>query len=55
MTIQCNKCGTIYREDLSDKFVKTSLKKCPVCGSVDVSKANSKAKTQKREFKKAII
>lgn len=55
MNIKCNKCGTIYGEDFSERFVKTSLKKCPVCGSVDVVKAGKREKTSKREFKKAII
>jgi len=33
---QCKKCGNIYTEEQSDKFVKTMIKKCPVCGSSEV-------------------
>jgi rubredoxin len=37
---QCNICGTIFDDDTSDKFVKTVMKKCPVCGSSKVSKVS---------------
>ena len=33
---QCKKCGNIYKDEQSDKFVKTKLKTCPVCGSSEV-------------------
>ena len=34
---KCNKCGYVYEDESSDKFVKTMMKKCPSCGSTDVS------------------
>jgi len=33
---QCKKCGNIFQDEQSDKFVKTTLKKCPNCGSAEV-------------------
>jgi len=39
---RCKKCGSIYQEELSDKFIKTNIRKCPVCGSEDVSNIKSK-------------
>ena len=33
---KCKKCGNIFTDEQSDKFVKTMMKKCPVCGSSDV-------------------
>jgi len=34
---QCKKCGNIFIDEQSEKFVKTMIKKCPVCGSSDVA------------------
>lgn len=34
---QCKKCGTIYTDQQSDKFIKTVLRKCPVCSSTEFS------------------
>lgn len=34
---KCKKCGSIFADEQSDKFVKTILKKCPICGSAEVA------------------
>ena len=34
---RCYKCDTIFSEEGSDKFIKTTLRKCPNCGSNQVS------------------
>jgi len=33
---KCKKCDSIFTDEQSDKFVKTTLKKCPNCGSAEV-------------------
>jgi len=33
---KCRKCGHEFEDESSDKFIKTALKKCPVCGSNEV-------------------
>lgn len=51
---QCKKCGNIYKDEQSDKFVKAMIKKCPVCGSSDVVKAGS-IKISRKGFAKKIL
>jgi len=29
----CKKCGNIFQDEQSDRFVKSVLKNCPACGS----------------------
>lgn len=48
---QCRKCDTIFTEEVSDKFLKTVLIKCPNCGSSDI-KTNSIIKAKVKEFAK---
>jgi NAD-dependent SIR2 family protein deacetylase len=51
---QCRKCGNIYKDEQSDKFVKTTMKRCPVCGSSEVGPSNI-IRTKIKEFAKKII
>jgi rubredoxin len=48
---RCKKCGNIYQEEISDRFIKTVLRKCPVCGSQDVSLIKSKKRTFANKIK----
>ncbi len=49
---QCSKCGNIYKDEGSDKFVKTLMRKCPVCGSTEVSSVNIKKRMFTRKTNK---
>ncbi len=51
---QCKKCGNIYTDRQSDKFVKTMIKKCPVCGSFEVVLIDT-IKVKTKGFVKKII
>jgi len=33
---QCKRCTSVFVDKVSDKFLKTVLKKCPFCGSPDI-------------------
>jgi putative FmdB family regulatory protein len=49
---QCNKCGTIFNDESSDKFVKTVMKKCPACGSSEVSRIGNVVKSVAKKSRK---
>lgn len=36
----CKKCKYSFEDTSSDKFVKTTLRKCPMCGSSNVVLSN---------------
>jgi DNA-directed RNA polymerase subunit RPC12/RpoP len=48
---QCKKCDTIFTEEVSNKFIKTILIKCPNCGSSDI-KTNNIINKEVKEFAK---
>jgi predicted nucleic acid-binding Zn-ribbon protein len=50
---QCKKCGNMFKDEQSDKFVKTMLKTCPVCGSSEVAPAGTIKVTTKGFAKKS--
>lgn len=57
---QCLKCGNIYKDEQSNKFVKTKLKVCPICGSsevvlLDTIKVKIKDKVKTKGFVKKTI
>jgi len=33
---KCQKCGTIFTEEVSKKFIKTIMPKCPKCYSTEI-------------------
>jgi len=49
---QCKKCGTIYEDEQSERFVKTTLRKCPICGSSEVTPLSVFKKKSKSFIKK---
>jgi putative FmdB family regulatory protein len=54
MTIKeyiCQKCDTIFEDRVSDKFIKTIVKKCPNCGSSNVSLYGNKKSFAKKTNK----
>ena len=33
---KCQKCGTIFTEEVNKKFIKTVMPKCPECHSIKI-------------------
>ena len=49
---KCSKCDNIFADEISDKFVKTMIKKCPVCGSSEVTLTKNSNSTNRKFIKK---
>jgi len=47
MTYRCRRCGKIYAEAMPERFVKTTFRKCPDCGSAEVSAFRAKGSYRK--------
>jgi len=49
---KCKRCSNIFTDEQSDKFVKTVIRRCPICGSsnvvrIGVLKVNTKGFAKK--------